>query len=128
MSISYLSSAFLGTLIIGILFLLFYLYTRLTKENLTDGIREDEKIGEYQKYIKHLSRRELDVVEAILAGNFSYKEISNVLDISLNTVRTHIRHIYKTTGVTNMTALTSLFHGFSPMYPKFAPKSPTETS
>jgi ATP/maltotriose-dependent transcriptional regulator MalT len=71
-----------------------------------------------------LSRRELDVVEAILAGNFSYKEISNALDISLNTVRTHIRHIYKTTGITNMTALTSIFHGFTPMHPKITPQNP----
>jgi DNA-binding CsgD family transcriptional regulator len=117
MSISYLSSAFLGTLIIGILFLLFYLYTRLTKENLTDAIQEDEKIGEYKKYIKHLSRRELDVVEAILAGNFSYKELSKALNISVNTVKTHLKNIYQTTGVSNMTALSSLFHGFTPNHP-----------
>ncbi|MDR2718957.1 MAG: helix-turn-helix transcriptional regulator [Treponema sp.] len=126
--ISYLSSAFLGTLFLGILLFLFYLYTRLTKENLTDGIQEDEKIGEYKKYIQHLSRRELDVVEAVLAGYYSYKELSNALDISVNTVRTHIRHIYKTTGVSNITALSSLFHGFTPMHPKFTPKSPQDHS
>jgi DNA-binding CsgD family transcriptional regulator len=132
MSISYLSSAFLGTLIIGILFLLFYLYTRLTKENLTGGIQEtvnplslaDVKIDEYKKYVQLLSRRELDVIEAVLAGNFSYKELSKALDISINTVRTHIRHIYQTTGVSNIAALSSLFHGFTPMHPKFTPKSP----
>jgi DNA-binding CsgD family transcriptional regulator len=128
LSISFLSTAFLGTLFIGILFLLFYLYTRLTKENLTGGIQGNVKIGEYKKYIQHLSRREIDVVEAILAGNYSYKEISKALDISVNTVRTHIRHIYTTTGVSNMTALTSLFHGFTPMHPKFTSKSPMEHS
>jgi DNA-binding CsgD family transcriptional regulator len=109
-SISYFSTAFLGTLLIGILPFLFYLYTRLTKESLTGGIQEDVKIGEYKQFIQHLSKRELDVVETILAGNFSYKEISKALDISVNTVRTHIRHIYTTTGVSNMTAFTSLFH------------------
>jgi DNA-binding CsgD family transcriptional regulator len=124
LSISFLSSSFLGTLFIGILLFLFYLYTRLTKENLTGGIQEDVKIGEYKQYIQQLSRRELDVVEAILAGNYSYKEISKVLDISVNTVRTHIRHIYSTTGVSNMTALTSLFQGFTSMPPKFSPENP----
>jgi DNA-binding CsgD family transcriptional regulator len=128
MFISLLSTAFMGTLFIGILLFLFYLYTRLTKENLTGGIQEDVKIGEYKKYIQHLSRRELDVVEAVLAGNYSYKELSKALDISVNTVRTHIRHIYKTAGVSNITALSSLFHGFTPMHPKFTPKSPQDHS
>jgi DNA-binding CsgD family transcriptional regulator len=127
-SLSYLSTAFMGTLFIGILLFLFYLYTRLTKENLTGGIQEDVKIGEYKKYVQHLSRRELDVVEAVLAGYYSYKELSKALDISVNTVRTHIRHIYQTTGVSNITALSSLFHGFTPMHPKITPKSPQDHS
>jgi DNA-binding CsgD family transcriptional regulator len=126
--LSYLSTAFLGTFFIGILLLLFYFYTRLTKENLTGGIQEDVKIGEYKQYIQHLSRRELDVVEAVLAGYYSYKELSKALDISVNTVRTHIRHVYQTTGVSNITALSSLFHGFTPMHPKFIPKSPKNHS
>jgi DNA-binding CsgD family transcriptional regulator len=121
MSISYLSSAFLGTLIIGILFLLFYLYTRLTKESLTAGIQEKGnplplaavKADEYKQFIQHLSRRELDVVEAVLAGNFSYKELSKALNISVNTVKTHLKNIYQTTGVSNVAALSSLFHGFT---------------
>jgi DNA-binding CsgD family transcriptional regulator len=126
--ISYLSTAFMGTLFIGMLLFLFYLYTRLIKENLSAGIQENVNISKYEKYIQHLSRRELDVIEAILAGNYSYKELSNTLDISVNTVRTHIKHIYKTTGVSNMTALTSLFHGFTPLHSKFTPKSPIERS
>jgi DNA-binding CsgD family transcriptional regulator len=126
LSISFLSSAFLGTLFIGILLFLFYLYTRLTKENLTGGIQEDVKIGEYKQYVQQLSRREMEVVEAILAENFSYKEIPKALDISVNTVRTHIRHIYSTTGVSNMTALTSLFNGFTPTHPKFLPQKTLE--
>jgi DNA-binding CsgD family transcriptional regulator len=118
----------MGTFFIGILLFLFYLYTRLIKKDLTAGIQKDVNIGEYEKYTQHLSRRELDVIEAILAGNYSYKELSNILDISVNTVRTHIKHIYKTTGVSNMTALISLFQGFTPLYPKFAPKSPAQSS
>jgi DNA-binding CsgD family transcriptional regulator len=114
LSISFLSSAFLGTLFIGILLFLFYLYTRLTKENLTGVIQENIKVGEYKQYIQHLSRRELDVVEAVLAGNFSYKELSKTLNISVNTVKTHLKNIYQTTGVSNVAALSSLFHGFTP--------------
>jgi DNA-binding CsgD family transcriptional regulator len=136
LSISFLSSALIGTLFIGTLLFLLYLYTRLTKEKLTAAIQETVnplplaavKADEYKQFIQHLSRRELDVVEAVLAGNYSYKELSKTLDISLNTVRTHIKHIYKTTSVSNMTALTTLFHGFTPMHPKFTPKSPPENS
>jgi DNA-binding CsgD family transcriptional regulator len=124
LSISFLSTAFLGTFFIGMLLFLFYLYTRLTKENLTAVIQEKEnqlaavkataiKADEYKQYIQHLSRRELDVVEAILAGNYSYKELSKALNISVNTVKTHLKNIYQTTGVSNIAALASLFHGFT---------------
>jgi DNA-binding CsgD family transcriptional regulator len=126
--ISYLSTAIMGTFFIGILLFFFFLYTRLIKVNTSAGINENVKTCEYEKYIQQLSRRELDVIEAILAGNYSYKELSNTLDISVNTVRTHIKHIYKTTGVSNMTALISLFRGFSPLYPKFLLKPPAENS
>jgi DNA-binding CsgD family transcriptional regulator len=97
----------------------------LTKENLPAGIQEtvnplplaDVKIDEYKKFTQHLSRRELDVVEAVLAGNFSYKELSKALNISVNTVKTHLKNIYQTTGVSNIAALSSLFHGFTPNHP-----------
>jgi DNA-binding CsgD family transcriptional regulator len=124
LSISFLSTAFLGTLFLVLLLFLFYLYTRLTKNNLTDGTQEkgnpllaDVKIDEYKKFIQHLSRRELDVIEAILAGNYSYKELSKTLNISVNTVKTHLKNIYQTTGVSNIAALSSLFHGFTPNHP-----------
>jgi DNA-binding CsgD family transcriptional regulator len=125
LSISYLSTAFLGTLFIGILLFLFYLYTRLTKENLSAVIQEKEnplslaavKADEYKQFIQQLSRRELNVVEAVLAGNYSYKELSKTLNISVNTVKTHLKNIYQTTGVSNMTALSSLFHGFTSNHP-----------
>jgi DNA-binding CsgD family transcriptional regulator len=124
LSISFLSTAFLGTLFLVLLLFLFYLYTRLTKNNLTDGTQEKEnpllanvKTDEYKKFIQQLSRRELDVVEAILAGNYSYKEISKTLNISVNTVKTHLKNIYQTTGVSNIAALSSLFHGFTSNHP-----------
>jgi DNA-binding CsgD family transcriptional regulator len=113
MSISYLSTALMGTLLIGILIFLFYLYTRLTKENLTGAMQEDVKIGEYAKFIQLLSRREMEVVKAVLAGNYSYKELSTALNISVHTVKAHLRHIYNITGVSGVAALSSIFRGFT---------------
>jgi len=112
LSISFLSSFFMGTLLIVILIFLFYLYTRLTADNLSAGIKPD-----YTPFIRHLSRREMEVIEAILAGNLRYKELSNALNISVNTVKTHLKHIYQTTGVSNIAALMSLFHGYTPHHP-----------
>jgi DNA-binding CsgD family transcriptional regulator len=112
MSISFLSSFFMGTLLLGILIFLFYLYTRLTAENLPAEI-----IPDYTPFIQQLSKREMEVVEAVLAGNFTYKRLSNVLNISVNTVKTHLKHIYLTTGVSNITALSSLFRGYTPNHP-----------
>jgi DNA-binding CsgD family transcriptional regulator len=64
----------------------------------------------------------------VLAGNYSYKELSKALDISVNTVRTHLKNIYKTTGVSSIKDLSSLFHGFIPMHPKFTPIPPQDNS
>jgi DNA-binding CsgD family transcriptional regulator len=112
MSTSFLFSFFMGTLLIVILIFLLYLYTRLTAENLSAGIKSD-----YSPFIQQLSKRELEVIEAVLAGNVTYKELSKVLNISVNTVKTHLKHIYQTTGVSNIAALSSLFRGFTPNHP-----------
>jgi DNA-binding CsgD family transcriptional regulator len=128
MTISFLTSAFIGMLFLVIMLFLFYLYTRLTLDNQAAVIKETErplstavKVDEYTQLIQHLSRRELEVIEAVLAGKVSYKELSASLNISVNTVKAHLKHIYKTTGVSNITALSSLFHGFSSNHPKITP-------
>ena len=120
MTISFLTSALIGTLFLVIILFLFYLYTRLTLVNHAADINEtesplpfDRKVDEYAPLIQCLSRRELEVVEAVLAGNVSYKELSASLNISVNTVKTHLKHIYETTGVSNIAALSSLFRGFT---------------
>jgi DNA-binding CsgD family transcriptional regulator len=123
MSMSFLSSFFMGSLLIVILIFLFYLYTRLTADNLSSNINNTEtqlstaKNDKYAPFIHLLSRRELEVIEAILAGNVSYKELSNALNISVNTVKTHLKHIYQTTGVSNITKLSSLFYGYTSDHP-----------
>jgi hypothetical protein len=62
-------------------------------------------------------RKLLEVIEAVLAGNVRYKQLSIALNISVSTVKTHLRHIYQTTGVSNIAALSSLFHGYTPNHP-----------
>jgi DNA-binding CsgD family transcriptional regulator len=124
MSVSFLASAFICTLFLGLMLFLFYLYTRLTLDNPAAGIKEtegpllhDHKVDEYAPLIQCLSRRELEVIEAVLAGNVSYKELSAALNISVNTVKTHLKHIYETTGVSNIAALSSLFRRFTSSHP-----------
>ena len=41
-----------------------------------------------------LTRREQDVLRSLVAGN-AYKQVAAELGISIDTVRTHIRHIYR---------------------------------
>jgi len=74
---------------------------------------QDTTCPGYAQYIGQLSKRELEVIEAVLSGCVSQKELAVKLDISVNTVKKHLQHIYKTTGAVNMTALTILFSGYS---------------
>jgi len=123
MSVSFLSSAVLCMFFLGIMLFLFYLYTRLAAENpAADDVQKTAdpllittpEAGKYLLFLPYLSKRELEVVEAVLAGNVSYKELSAALYISVNTVKAHLKHIYQTTGVSSIAALSSLFHGYIP--------------
>jgi len=124
-SISFLSSSFMGVLFIVILLSLFFIYTRFTKENYTQNIKDTEissslstaQVDKYTQFIPHLSKRELEVIEAILAGNVSHKGLSSSLNISVNTVKTHLKHIYQTTCVSTIPDLSSLFQGYIPNHP-----------
>ncbi|MDR2717866.1 MAG: LuxR C-terminal-related transcriptional regulator [Treponema sp.] len=99
MSISFSASAFAGTFFLVMMLFLFYLYTRLAEDNLTAGIKENEspltvtaaKIDKYTPFIQFLSRRELEVIEAVLAGNVRHKQLSAALNISVSTIKTHLR-------------------------------------
>jgi len=120
MSVSFLTSAFISAFFLVIMLFLFYLYTRLTTNNLTAGLNvKDDK---YAPFIQLLSRRELEVIEAILAGNVRHKQLSAALNISVSTVKTHLIHIYQATGVSSIAALSSLFHGYTPQISKNQPQ------
>jgi DNA-binding NarL/FixJ family response regulator len=55
-----------------------------------------------------LTAREREILE-LLVGGYRYKEIGQRLTISLDTVRTHIRHIYEKMQVRSRTEATARF-------------------
>jgi DNA-binding NarL/FixJ family response regulator len=55
------------------------------------------------EYFQELSRREQEMLEHLSKG-YRYKEIADKLFISVETVRTHIRHIYEKLQVNNRAA------------------------
>jgi LuxR family maltose regulon positive regulatory protein len=59
--------------------------------------------------IEPLSDRELDVMR-LLAGDLDGPSIARELVVSLNTVRTHTKHIYAKLGVTNRRAAVRRAH------------------
>jgi DNA-binding CsgD family transcriptional regulator len=97
---------------IGFYFLfLYYIYTRLTgADKKADNVIKDKS---YSQFIQQFSRREQEVIEAIVAGNKRYKELAGKLNISVNTVKFHLKNIYRITGVSNITALSNLLHEFT---------------
>ena len=84
-------------------------------------------VGEYAKFIPKLTKRELEVIETVLAGAFRYKSIASSLNISVNTVKTHLRKIYQIVGVNNIQDLAALFYGYSTNKTDITPKSPLKS-
>jgi LuxR family maltose regulon positive regulatory protein len=60
-------------------------------------------IPKAQDLVEQLTDREVTVL-ALLPQHLSTAEIANRLDVSLNTVKTHLKHIYRKFGVANRTA------------------------
>jgi DNA-binding CsgD family transcriptional regulator len=131
---SFLPSVLLGALLMSIPILSLYFFTRLVSR--TKSIPADEKESEntaypegnlglwprrqvkanteYAQFIGQLSRRELEVISAVLEGSLRYKTLASSLNISVNTVKTHLQHIYQITGANNIETLSALFSGYSP--------------
>lgn len=55
-----------------------------------------------------LSARELETCQLLMEG-MTYQQAASALYISINTVRTHIKNVYKKTGVRNLRQLIQLF-------------------
>lgn len=73
----------------------------------------DLAINDHSQVIQQLSRRELEVVKTVLLGNNTYKEIAERLNISVNTVKFHLKNIYHITGVSTISDLFSLFREYN---------------
>ena len=122
-SISYWAAAFLSLLLAVLPLIIFYLYIRLmTGREII--IPNEKDVPYYTEFIQKLSKRELNVIEAVLEGYVSQKDLASKLNISVNTVKTHLKHIYQTTGVSSVDALLLLFQGYTQNHPRITPKSP----
>ena len=65
---------------------------------------------DYQKVVKKygLTRKELDITKIVITEGISNEEMAEKLNISKNTVKVHLRNIFKKTGVESKTALTTM--------------------
>ena len=121
-SVSFFPSALPAVLLAVMVPAIFYFFTRLIAEK--EIIAPDTQDAPYARFTRLLSKRELEVIEAILAGYSSQKELAAELNISINTVKTHMKRIYQVTGVSGVDALSLLFQGYTPDHPKITRKSP----
>ncbi len=84
---------------------------RTTESNNEVTLTHEEKIAKYAIY-HDLSTREKEVLPLILEGH-SNSEISDLIFVSENTVKFHVRNILKKTGCSNRQELTKSFHNYS---------------
>jgi DNA-binding NarL/FixJ family response regulator len=75
-------------------------YTVNYEPETTDVMSHTEKF--YKKY--NISDREVEIIEALVVGKTN-KEIASELFISINTVKTHIKNIYRKLEVKNRVRL-----------------------
>lgn len=69
-----------------------------------ENIINDDKVD----YTANLTRREKEILSYLLEGKTN-KEVSLILDISLNTVNNHVANIYEKSGVKNRVELVNKF-------------------
>jgi len=65
---------------------------------------------DYQKIAKtySLTKKELELTKVLISDGLSNADISEALKISKNTVKVHLRNIFKKVGVESKTALTTM--------------------
>lgn len=71
----------------------------------------DLPASQYEQYLS-LTAREVEIVELLYAG-LSKKEIAGKLFISLGTVITHVKNIYRKLGINKISELTRLVEQFN---------------
>ncbi|MGC2425271.1 MAG: response regulator [Nitrospirota bacterium] len=75
--------------------------------------QSEEKLINKLDYLKisknyKLTKKEMEIIKIIISEGVSNAEISENLSISKNTVKVHLRNIFKKVGVESKTALTTL--------------------
>jgi DNA-binding NarL/FixJ family response regulator len=67
---------------------------------------------DFQKIAKTygLTKKELEITRVVISEGLSNAEISEALKISKNTVKVHLRNIFKKLGVESKNAMTSMLH------------------
>lgn len=85
----------------------FTVYDPLVNDKISEQMQMDDTvIAQF-----HLTNKETQVVK-LLSDGFSYKSISTKQQISLNTVRQHVRNIYRKVGVNSRYELIQKIQGF----------------
>lgn len=64
--------------------------------------------------VPQLSKREMEVLHGLLQG-LSYKEVAHSYNISINTIRHHVKSLYKNMGVSGKK---ELFRTLKQRFPK----------
>jgi DNA-binding NarL/FixJ family response regulator len=77
--------------------------------------QSDEKLIkklDFQKIAKAygLTKKELEITRVVISEGLSNAEISEALNISKNTVKVHLRNIFKKLGVESKNAMTTMLH------------------
>ena len=62
------------------------------------------------EYKYKFSKREAEIIDALIQGK-NNRQIAESVNLSYNTIKTHVKNIYKKAGVTNRTELTFLLMG-----------------
>jgi len=114
---SFLFFGLFGIYLLVVQVLLFYLYIKLIPNRSIMALCVKEP-DNYEKFIEHLSKRELELIKMVLNGETRHKDISDSLNISVNTVKSHLKNIYQVTGVSNIAGLVMLFQGYKDKSPK----------
>lgn len=102
---SYLGAVYLLVFFSGNLPAIIYLDNYLNR-NFLSAVEDGEPYEPYARFIAdyNISKREWEIIEKICEG-LTNKQISEVLFISVQTVKDHTHHIYKKTGIKNRVQL-----------------------
>ncbi len=114
---SYLGAFYLLLFFSGDLPAIIYLGNYLSKNFLLKDA-DGKSIKSFSKFISdyNISKREWEIIEKI-CGGLTNQQISEVLFISLQTVKDHTHHIYKKTGTKNRVQLVNKVGGLNKNMP-----------